>query len=129
MWKTFAGHLLPHPHTWRPSAFTSLNDRLHSLIASGTWPCSSGPAHHATPDGFLLPFKQMRAPCDFMAALTRRAPAWKLLKHLLAPGTLAHACVRGEYWGTIRATEGNVLTHSPGMAVGDVVLQKKTGRQ
>lgn len=40
-WKTFAGHLLLHLHTWRPSAFTSLNDWLRSLITSGTRPCSS----------------------------------------------------------------------------------------
>lgn len=96
MWKTLAGHLLPHPHTWRPSAFASLNDRLRSLIASGTWPCSCGPAHHATPDRSLLPFKQMTAPYDFMAAPVCRAPAWKLLEHLLVPGVLAHVCVRGD---------------------------------
>lgn len=64
-----------------------------------------------------------------MAAPTRRAPAWKLLEHLPVPGVLAHACVRGRYWAKIRDARGNVLTHSPGMAVGEVVRRKKTGGQ
>lgn len=106
--QTFAGHLLPHPHTWRPSAFTSLNDQLRSLIASGTWPCSSRPAHHPMPDGSLLPFKQTRAPHDFTAVPARRAPAWKVLEHFWCR-------VRGEYWGKIRDAKGNVPKHSPGM--------------
>ena len=81
------------------------------------------------PDGSLLPFKQTRAPYDFTAVPARRAPACKLLERFLVPGALAHACVRGEYWGKIRDAKGNVLKHSPGMAVGEVMRRKKTGWQ